>query len=331
MTNKSKFYAYIIIPISLLGIIANLVEYGMTDLMGTLVFTIFFLSGVTAVIHDIKSKKIFYAYILIPISLIGIITHLDKYGMTNLWGTLVFTLLFLVGVTTVINDIKSKKSNDSKVNESKNKKQEPKNEKQEPKNEKQLFLDSLSPSEIKEKVKVYSECSAELKKWADLRESNSITEAEYKDKKEQGQYVNNALASISFVMKLIYYDLAEEFNSDNPSYKVETGDHFRDKEKNFFETRVTEYQRDIDIIKPEIIYLNSPQKELYRWLELRNSNAITEKEYEKIKEEFLKEKGVNKDSVIPHQIKLWSNLRDINGITEKEFQELKVYLLSKSK
>ena len=320
MTNKSKFYAYIIIPTSLLGIIANLVEYGMTDLRGTLVFTIFFLSGVTAVIHDIKSKKIFYAYILIPISLIGIITHLDKYGMTNLWGTLVFTIFFLSGVTAVIHDIKSKKSNDSKVNESKNEKQEPKNEKQEPKNEKQLFLDSLSLSEIKEKVKVYSECSAELKKWADLRESHSITEAEYKDKKEQGQYVNNALASISFVMKLIYYDLAEEFNSDNPSYiypryKVGTGDHFRD----------------LAIILPEIIYLDSPQKELRSWLKLRNSNAITEKEYEKIKEEFLKEKGVNKNSVIPNQIKLWSNLRDINGITEKEFQELKVYLLSKSK
>ena len=64
---------------------------------------------------------------------------------------------------------------------------------------------------------------------------------------------------------------------------------------------------------------------------MRKSNAITEEEYQKLKEEFLKVEGVNEGSDTTDEIKAWSSLRDEDGITEKEFQKLKVYLLSKSK
>lgn len=275
------------------------------------------------------NKSKFYAYIIISISLIGIIAHLDKYGMTNLWGTLVFILLFLVGVTTVMNDIKSKKSNDSNANETLDTKVN------EPKNEKQLFLDSLSPSEIKEKVKFYNDCSTELKKWADLRESHSITEEEYKDKKEQGQYVNNALASISFVVELIYnkaiigdwFTTIRYGNLSLRGYNIPSG------HRDLYVKHERKNKQWVDCRKwvPELIFGNPPQIIFKEWLELRKSNAITEEEYQKLKEEFLKVEGVNEGSDTTDEIKAWSSLRDEDGITEKEFQKLKVYLLSKSK
>jgi hypothetical protein len=81
--------------------------------------------------------------------------------------------------------------------------------------------------------------------------------------------------------------------------------------------------------KKEVIELNieQPQNKLRDWLELKNSNGITEEEYQKLKEEFLKEEGVNKNCIITKEIELWSDLRYSNGITEEEYQKLKVYLL----
>ena len=86
-------------------------------------------------------------------------------------------------------------------------------------------------SEIRKKVNFYKKCSEELKKWADLRDSSIITEEEYQDKKEKGQYVNNALSSISFVVELIYnnattYDYAltdVNFSIALKYYQIATG------------------------------------------------------------------------------------------------------------
>jgi hypothetical protein len=69
----------------------------------------------------------------------------------------------------------------------------------------QSILRSLSREEINQKVNFYNDSDRYLRKWLDLRENYSINEDEYQEKKEQGQYVNNALANISFVMKIIFY------------------------------------------------------------------------------------------------------------------------------
>ena len=59
---------------------------------------------------------------------------------------------------------------------------------------------------------------------------------------------------------------------------------------------------------------------------MKNSNAITEQEYQNLKEELLKE-GVNKCFIITKEIEMWSELKNLNAITEQEYQKLKVYLL----
>jgi hypothetical protein len=173
----------------------------------------------------------------------------------------------------------------------------------------QSILRSLSREEINQKVNFYNDSDRYLRKWLDLRENYSINEDEYQEKKEQGQYVNNALANISFVMKIIFYAKGSNLynyddGKDTSTYEYETG-------------------------KKEVIELNieQPQNKLRDWLELKNSNGITEEEYQKLKEEFLKEEGVNKNCIITKEIELWSDLRYSNGITEEEYQKLKVYLL----
>ena len=173
----------------------------------------------------------------------------------------------------------------------------------------QSILRSLSREEINQKVNFYNDSDRYLRKWLDLRENYSINEDEYQEKKEQGQYVNNALANISFVMKIIFYAKASNLynyddGKDTSTYEYETG-------------------------KKEVIELNieQPQNKLRGWLELENSNGITKEEYQKLKEEFLKEEGVNKNCIITKEIELWSDLRYSNGITEEEYQKLKVYLL----
>ena len=164
------------------------------------------------------------------------------------------------------------------------------------------------PASTKQKVDFYNKCVEELKKWNELRKSNSITEEEYHEKKEQRQYVNNSLGSISYVMKLIYDNVAlPEFDplSRCLGFKVEINEKY----------------------VGESLLIESPQGQLKKWLELRDLNGITEEEYQNLKEEFLKEEGINKNSRITNELNLWSELRDLNGITEEEYQKLKVYLL----
>tara|TARA_B110000008_G_C16732545_1_gene469340 strand:+ start:247 stop:687 length:441 start_codon:yes stop_codon:yes gene_type:complete len=53
------------------------------------------------------------------------------------------------------------------------------------------------------------------------------------------------------------------------------------EEKNFFETRTSEYQTDKETH-------SSSAEELKKWAELRDTGAITEREYQKKKEELIK-------------------------------------------
>lgn len=187
--------------------------------------------------------------------------------------------------------------------------------------------ETMTPSEIKQKVNFYEKCSEELKKWADLRDSSIITEEEYQEKKEKGQYVKNALSSISFVVELIYNtaDIGETPHIDYfdkyalaplKGYDIPTGG------------KVKSTMPGVGDIPEKMYMIRAPQHKLAEWAIFRNSKAITEEEYQKLKEEFLKVEGVNKESDITEEIKAWSTHRDLNGITEEEFQKLKGYLLS---
>ena len=127
-----------------------------------------------------------------------------------------------------------------------------------------------SESEIIQKIDFYNCCSKELKKWSDLRDSHALTEEEYQEKKEKGQYVNNALSSISSVINLIYdtdnveiYNHAEKKINDRYSIKFIAEPKYKGK--------FHEY------------YFESPQNMLKAWSSLRDSNAITEEEFQKLK------------------------------------------------
>ena len=174
--------------------------------------------------------------------------------------------------------------------------------------------EEINPSEIVKKIKFYNRCSEELKKWADLRDSHAITEDEYQEKKEKGQYVKNALSSISFVIELIGNNEVEPLRD------------VWDEEYEFDLEGYIKKERD-PYVKKNLQFFRSPQQMLGRWFDLRNSNAITEEEYQKLKEEFLRVECVNKMRYIAEQIEGWSSLRDLNAITEEEFQKFKVYLL----
>jgi hypothetical protein len=228
-----------------------------------------------------------------------------------------------------------------------------------PKTPKELYLHSLTEPEITQKVNFYNNCSRELKKWADLRDSQTITEEEYQDKKEQGQYVNNAISSIPFVMKLIQHNVYVveddtdaiwckydteilKFKQDIPNITsdiVECDKWHRLRESNRiteeeYRTRIAQeiiekesfFYKDSEI--PHSLQRICPSGSFIKWWILRKSNAITKEEYLKLKEEFLRVEGLSKKVNTTTQIEDWSGLRKLNAITEEEFQKLKVYLIS---
>lgn len=191
------------------------------------------------------------------------------------------------------------------------------------------FLDAYQKKEIIRKINIYNICDEELKKWADLRDLHSITEEEYQEKKENGQYVNNALENTSFIMKIMY-DSNTTITDLGPGNLVEENKSCKDV---FNKWHFCEYLDRSKVPKdkygyPDILYFNIivPQTKLRNWFELKNSNAITEQEYQNLKEELLKE-GVNKCFIITKEIEMWSELKNLNAITEQEYQKLKVYLL----
>ena len=251
------------------------------------------------------------------------ITDENRYIFTTAFFVIPYYLTYLVDLRLE----KNKAEVDAKVNEE-NKANKAKSNYASSKAKKLVKF-----SEIRKKVNFYNTCSEELKKWADLRNSSIITEEEYQEKKEKGQYVNNALSSISFVVELIYNKaiIGDWFTttttySGNLSlrgYDIPTGHRvlhaWRERKNKQWVNR----SRWI----PELIFGKPPQIIFKEWLELRKSNAITEEEYQKLKEEFLKVEGVNEGSDTTDEIKAWSSLRDLNAITEEEFQNKKSELL----
>ena len=205
-----------------------------------------------------------------------------------------------------------------------------------PKTPKELYLDSLTESEITQKLNFYKNCSEELKKWADLRDSDAISEEEYQDKKKQGQYVNNAIAGISFVMKLIHHNvyvyksvvIPMELISMQEVYKRRSYSVYHIDSEILNKEYLDDKKMPISLIPIALHHINSPQDLLSDWNSLKKSNVITEEEYQKLKEEIFKIEGVNKEVDIREQIESWSLLRRVNAITEEEFQKFKVNLLS---
>ena len=260
------------------------------------------------------------------------ITDENRYIFTTAFFVIPYYLTYLVDLRLEKNKVEV----DAKVNEEKKalKKLIDDENKAESDYASSKAKKSAMLSSITKKVNFYNTCSEELKKWADLRNSSIITEEEYQEKKEKGQYVNNALSSISFVVELIYnkaiiadwFTITESYRLGNLSlrgYNIPTGHrdfHKRNKRKN-------KQWVDCSIWIPELIFGKPPQIIFKEWLELRKSNAITEEEYQKFKEEFLKVEGVNEGSDTTDEIKAWSSLRDLNAITEEEFQNKKSELL----